>query len=184
MHKSEKVEQVAIDELIPYVNNSRTHPEKQIEQIASSIREFGFTAPILCDEKGTVLAGHGRLLAAKKLKLDRVPVVRVEHLSEAQKKAYVIADNKIAMNSGWDLDLLNVELDFLKEQSFDTSLLGFSLDELDEIQALIEPEEEVGEDDSEKIRQEWEILVTLGTKSEMSNFLQECKDRGLDCATL
>ena len=183
MHKSEKVEQIAIGELIPYVNNSRTHPEKQIEQIASSMREFGFTAPILCDENNTVLAGHGRLLAAKKLKLDRVPVVRVEHLSEAQKKAYVIADNKIAMNSGWDLDLLNVELEFLSESDYDMGLLGFETEELEKNMGL-DVDEEEGEDDSDQIQEKWEIIITCENESHQTQLLDEFEGRDIACRAL
>lgn len=129
--------QVPITDLIPYVNNSRTHDDKQVDQIAASIREFGFTNPILIDENNSIIAGHGRLQAARKLKLTEVPCIVLEGLSEAQKKAYVIADNKLALNAGWDLDLLRVEIEALNELDFDVSLIGFDAEELD---ALI-PEE-------------------------------------------
>lgn len=123
----------ATAELIPYVNNTRLHTEEQVSQVASSIKEFGFTNPILIDEDGGVIAGHGRLMAAKLLKLTEVPTITLSGLSEAQKKAYVIADNKLALNSAWDYDLLKVELESLKELDFDTSLLGFGQVELDSI---------------------------------------------------
>ena len=125
-----KIEYVATDDLIPYINNSRTHSESQIKQIAASIREFGFTNPILIDEFGSIIAGHGRLVAAQLLNLDAVPTITLEGLSEAQRKAYVIADNKLALNSGWDFELLQNEIDFLKDLDFDISVIGFDDSEL------------------------------------------------------
>lgn len=115
-------------DLIPYVNNSRTHSEEQVNQVAASIKEFGFTNPILIDEDDSIIAGHGRLMAAKKLSLDEVPTIILAGLTEAQKKAYVIADNQLALNSGWDLDKLGVELERLTELDFDIDLLGFDDD--------------------------------------------------------
>ena len=117
-------------ELIPYVNNSRTHSDEQVIQIASSIKEFGFTNPILTDGENGIIAGHGRLMAAKKLGLKEVPTIELSHLSEAQKKAYIIADNKIALNSGWDDAMLAIEFAELEALDFDLELTGFSLEEL------------------------------------------------------
>ena len=125
-----KVEYKKIKELIPYCNNSRTHSDEQVLQIASSIKEFGFTNPVLIDEQGGIIAGHGRIMAAQKLKMDEVPTITLSDLSEAQKKAYIIADNKLALNSGWDDELLKIELEQLKELDFDLGLIGFSDDEL------------------------------------------------------
>jgi ParB family transcriptional regulator, chromosome partitioning protein len=125
-----KIEYVATDDLIPYINNSRTHSESQIKQIAASIREFGFTNPILIDEGGSVIAGHGRLVAAELLDLDQVPTITLEGLTDAQRKAYVIADNKLALNSGWDFETLQNEIDLLKELDFDISIIGFDDSEL------------------------------------------------------
>lgn len=125
-----KIEYVATDDLIPYINNSRTHSESQIKQIAASIREFGFTNPILIDESGSVIAGHGRLVAAELLNLDTVPTITLEGLTEAQRKAYVIADNKLAMNSSWDFETLQNEIDVLKDLDFDISVIGFDDSEL------------------------------------------------------
>lgn len=122
-----------IDDLIPYVNNSRTHSDEQVTQIASSIKEFGFTNPILIDEQGGVIAGHGRIMACKKLGLEQVPTITLVGLSDAQKKAYVIADNKLALNADWDFDLLRVEIEQLQELDFDISLTGFDIDELDKL---------------------------------------------------
>jgi len=125
-----KVEYKKIKELIPYCNNSRTHSDEQVLQIASSIKEFGFTNPVLIDDQGGIIAGHGRIMAAQKLKMDEVPTITLSDLSEAQKKAYIIADNKLALNSGWDDELLKIELEQLKELDFDLGLIGFSDDEL------------------------------------------------------
>ena len=117
-------------DLIPYVNNSRTHSDEQILQIASSIKEFGFTNPILTDGENGIIAGHGRLMAAKKLGMEDVPTIELSHLSTAQKKAYIIADNKLALNSGWDDTLLALEFAELEELGFDLELTGFSLEEI------------------------------------------------------
>lgn len=114
-------------DLIPYINNSRTHSEKQVQQVASSIKEFGFTNPILVDEENGIIAGHGRLLAAEKLGLDEVPTITLTGLTEAQRKAYVIADNKLALNSGWDDELLKVELENLSSAEFNLDVLGWDV---------------------------------------------------------
>lgn len=117
--------------LIPYINNSRTHSEEQIKQVAASIKEFGFTNPVLIDEQGGIIAGHGRVMAAELLGMTEVPCIVLEGLTEAQKKAYVIADNQLALNAGWDLDTLKLEVENLHELDFDLDLLGFDDDMLD-----------------------------------------------------
>mgnify|MGYP003647422723 FL=1 len=134
------------DQLIPYVNNSRTHDSSQVKQIASSIKEFGFTNPLLIDEDGGIIAGHGRLLAADLLGIDQVPTITLVGLTEAQRKAYVIADNQLALNAGWDLDTLKVELDRLTELDFDIDLLGFDDDFLSSF--LDEPSEGLTDEDA------------------------------------
>ena len=121
---------VPVDSLIPYARNARTHSEEQIAQIAASIREFGWTNPILTDGDNGVIAGHGRLAAARKLELTEVPVIELGHLSPEQKKAYILADNRIALNSGWDEELLKLELQELQGVDFDLDLLGFGDDEI------------------------------------------------------
>lgn len=121
------------NDLIPYVNNARTHSEEQVTQIASSIKEFGFNNPILIDSECGVIAGHGRLLAAKKLGLETVPTVELSSLTEIQKKAYILADNKLALNSGWDEEILKIELDDLQLQGIDLETVGFSDEELQNI---------------------------------------------------
>lgn len=128
-------------DLIPYVNNARTHSDEQVTQIASSIKEFGFNNPILTDGENGVIAGHGRLLAAKKLGLETVPTIELAGLTEAQKKAYILADNKIALNSGWDEELLKIELDDLQLQGIDLETVGFSDEELQNITPPVLAEE-------------------------------------------
>ncbi len=122
------------DDLIPYANNSRTHSQDQVNQVASSIKEFGFTNPVLIDEDGGIIAGHGRVLAAKKLNLTEIPCIVLHGLTSAQKKAYVIADNKLALNAGWDDEMLRIEFQELQEMGFDLELTGFSLDEIAELE--------------------------------------------------
>lgn len=119
-----------IKDLIPYAKNSRTHSEIQVNQIASSIKEFGFTNPVIIDENNGIIAGHGRILAANKLKMTEVPCMQVSGWSEAQKKAYVIADNKLALNAGWDEQMLKLELTELQGLDFDLDLTGFTAGEI------------------------------------------------------
>jgi len=138
----ETIEIKGIEELIPYANNSRTHSETQVAQIAASIREFGFTNPVLISEDDTIIAGHGRVMAARQLDLDKVPCLRLSHLTEAQRRAYVLADNKLALNAGWDDELLAIELGALRDQGFDVGLTGFNSEEID---ALLLGEDDVDE---------------------------------------
>ncbi len=122
-----------VDNLIPYARNARTHSDEQVAQIAASIAEFGFTNPILTDGERGVIAGHGRLAAARKLGLKEVPVIELSYLTDTQKKAYILADNRLAMNAGWDDELLKLELTELKDADFDLELMGFTSDELDRL---------------------------------------------------
>ena len=122
------------DELIPYISNSRTHSQDQINQVAASIKEFGFTNPVLIDDQCGIIAGHGRVMAAKKLGIEEVPCIVLVGLTDAQKKAYVIADNKLALNAGWDDEMLRMEFAGLEELGFDLELTGFSLDEIAELE--------------------------------------------------
>jgi ParB-like chromosome segregation protein Spo0J len=125
-----KIEHVEIESLIPYARNSRTHSDAQTAQIAASIKEFGFTNPVLIDQEGGIIAGHGRVMAARKLKLAEVPCIRLGHLTDTQKRAYVIADNKLALNAGWDNEMLQVEFADLTELGFNLDLTGFSSEEI------------------------------------------------------
>ena len=126
-----KITQKKVTELIPYVNNSRTHSDEQVAQIAASIKEFGWTNPILIDGSNGIIAGHGRLMAARKLGHKEVPTIELNDLTETQKKAYIIADNKLALNAGWDNELLMIELEGILADGFELELMGFDPSELD-----------------------------------------------------
>ncbi|MBC8158979.1 MAG: site-specific DNA-methyltransferase [Alphaproteobacteria bacterium] len=128
-----KIEHIPVDRLVPYARNARTHSDEQIAQIAGSIAEFGFVNPILVGADDVIIAGHGRLLAARKVGLADVPVIRLGHLSETQRRALVIADNRIAENAGWDEDMLRLELEELRAEDFDLDITGFDLDEIDRL---------------------------------------------------
>ena len=119
-----------VEDLIPYVNNSRKHSDEQVAQIASSIKEFGWTNPILIDGTNSIIAGHGRLMAARKLKMEEVPTIELSHLTDTQRKALVIADNKLALNADWDTTLLTIELDDLLKDGFALDILGFNEQEI------------------------------------------------------
>jgi len=142
----DRLEFFAIERLIPNARNARTHSERQIRQLADSLSRFGFMVPVLVDEKGVIVAGHARVLAARQLKLERIPVIVVSHLSETEKRAFVLADNKIALNAGWNEELLVVELEALKNDDVDLESLGFSEEEfnklLDELTTPDSPDEE------------------------------------------
>ena len=143
-----QVEKVLIEKLIPYARNARTHDEAQVSQIAASIKEFGFNNPILISDDYSIIAGHGRLAAARKLGLAEVPVIRLSHLSDTQRKAYVLADNRLALNAGWDNDLLKLELIELKAEDIDLEMLGFSVEELDGLLNALEPTEGLTDEDA------------------------------------
>jgi DNA modification methylase len=142
-----QIKEVAVDKLIPYAKNSRTHSPEQVAQIAASIKEFGFRNPILVDGVG-IIAGHGRLMAAQKLNLDKVPTIDCSDMTESQKKAYIIADNKLAMNAGWDNEFLTLELKNLEDEGFDLSLTGFDDKELDALLNVIEGTEGLTDEDA------------------------------------
>ena len=131
-----KIEQRAIEALIPYARNSRTHSDEQVAQIAASIREFGFTNPVLVDDDGGIVAGHGRVMAARQIGMTAVPTINVGWLSEQQRRAYVIADNQLALNAGWDDEALAAELSSLGEAGFDIGLVGFSDAEMERLLGL------------------------------------------------
>lgn len=142
-----QIEEVSVETLIPYARNSRTHSDSQVAQIAASIKEFGFTNPVLIDQDNSIIAGHGRVMAARKLNLTEVPCLRLGYLSDAQKRAYVIADNKLALNAGWDTEMLVNELRDLDEMDFDLGLTGFDVDELADLLA----ETEEGQTDPDEV---------------------------------
>ena len=168
------VEQKKINELIPYVNNARTHDDQQIMQLASSIKDFGFNNPILIDKQNGIIAGHGRLEAARKLGLDTVPTIKLEHLTDAQRKAFILADNRIAMNSGWNTELLALELKDLEDINIDLEMLGFDAKEL---AALLEPEQVEGNTDEDAVPEVPEEPTTkLGDIYKLGNHRLMCGD--------
>lgn len=130
MNPADKVEKWKIDKLIPYARNARTHSDEQVGQIAASIKEWGWTTPVLVDEQGGIIAGHGRTLAAQKLGMTQVPVMVAKGWSDAKKRAYVLADNKLALNAGWDNEMLALELGEIGELGFNLELIGFDPSEL------------------------------------------------------
>lgn len=138
MNVTERFEKVNIDKLVPYARNARTHSKEQILQLRASLREFGFVNPVIVDKDLNIIAGHGRILAAKEEGITEVPCVFAEHLTEAQKRAYIIADNRLAMNAGWDMEMLSVEISELQGVDFDLSVLGFDEAELSKLMGDLE----------------------------------------------
>lgn len=169
-----QIKKVEVEKLIPYVRNSRTHSDAQVAQIAASIKEFGWTNPILVDGENGIIAGHGRLLAARKLGAKDVPVIELAHLTESQKRAYVIADNQLAMNAGWDTAMLTLELADLKDSEFDLDLIGFDAKELEK---LLEPEQVEGLTDEDAVPDAPEEPKTkLGDIYQLGNHRLMCGD--------
>jgi len=155
---SPAIEMLPIEGLVPYANNSRTHSDEQVAQVAASIKEFGFTNPVLVDKDNMIIAGHGRMKAAMRLGLTEVPCIRLDHLNDFQKKAYIIADNKLALNAGWDDELLRLELGQLNDDGFDLSLTGFDDDELSK---LLIPEQIDGLTDEDDVPEVPDEPVTV-----------------------
>ena len=184
------IEYVSTSSLTPYVRNSRTHSPQQVKQIAASIKEFGFTNPVLIDEANGIIAGHGRVMAAEHLQLAEVPCIRLSYLTETQKRAYVIADNKLALNAGWDEELLNIELTDLHDDGFDVGMIGFEADELSDLMGYNDKEvveDEVPEPPAEPITKpgdlwvlgEHRLLCGDSTKAEDVERLMEGAKAGL-----
>lgn len=148
-----------VEDLIPYVNNSRKHSDEQVAQISASIKEFGWTNPILIDGTNSIIAGHGRLMAARKLKMEEVPTIELDHLTDTQRKALVIADNKLALNADWDTTLLTIELDELLKDGFALDILGFDSIELAKLFDVVEPDD-----------------IKEQSYNEVFNIIVECKD--------
>ena len=171
-----QIETVATAKLVPYARNSRTHSEAQVAQIAASIREFGFTNPVLIDTDGGIIAGHGRVLAARQLGQDKVPCIRLEHLTETQKRAYIIADNKLALNAGWDEAMLALEFRDLLAAGYDVGLTGYELPEIDELVAGLDatPEGKTDPDACPPI--EVEAVSKIGDLWVMGNHRLMCGD--------
>lgn len=171
-------EKIKTEKLIPYVNNARKHSESQIAQIAASIKTFGFINPIIIDKNYGVICGHGRLLSAQKLGLEEVPCLRVEHLTETQKKAYILADNRLAELAEWDNELLKLEVDELKLESFDLELAGFDSEFLEKLSPEFEPDLP-DEDSKDKEHGKLVLRVEFEDQEEMQALFFELRDRGL-----
>jgi ParB-like chromosome segregation protein Spo0J len=151
------LEYIATAELIPYARNARTHSDQQVAQIAGSIREFGFCNPVLIDGQNTIIAGHGRVLAASRMNLETVPCLRLTHLTDAQRRAYVIADNRIALSSGWDTEMLANELSDLHADDIDLGLTGFDADELNTLMGFVPDFQPGSEDDQGRLDEKAKI---------------------------
>jgi ParB-like chromosome segregation protein Spo0J len=172
-----KITQKKVTELIPYVNNSRTHSDEQVAQIAASIKEFGWTNPILVDGKNGIIAGHGRLLAARKLGHKEVPTIELSELTDAQKRAYIIADNKLALNAGWDDEVLKLEIQQLSDLNFDLTLLGFDEVELAKMFDEVVDEEPEGENYQEVFN----IIVECSNEAEQEKIFNRLDSEGYKC---
>ena len=177
-----KIETRLVADLIPYAANSRTHSDAQVAQIAASIKEFGWTNPILIDGDNTIIAGHGRLLAARKLGMDEVPAIILDHLSKAQQRALVIADNQLALNAGWDIDMLKAEIEDLKLEDFDIDLLGFDDKFLDNLfNDELPPQKEAEEQEVDAV---FEVAVTCKSEEEQKRVFEMLTTEGFPCRIL
>lgn len=166
-----------IDDLIPYARNSRTHSDTQINHLASLIKEFGFRGAILVDGDNGIIAGHGRVMACKKLGMTEIPTLDASDMTVAQRKAYMIADNKIALESGWDIEMLNLELDELKDGGFDIELLGFDEKELKMFEEQDEAIDNTIQDDGSKNL----LVIECTSERELDKLFNEMKERGFEC---
>ena len=174
-----KVAYINTDKLIPYTNNSRTHSPEQVQQIAGSIREFGFTNPILIDEENGIIAGHGRIMAATLLNLKEVPTIILTGLSETQRKAYILADNKLALNAGWNIDLITMELQGLKEIDYDISIIGFDEKELNEFFDDMNIEDNT--DKGELNNEEFLVIIECNDEQEQAAVFESAEEKGWSC---
>ena len=172
--ENKKLEYLPLDDLVPYARNSRTHSDEQVSQIAASIKEFGFTNPVLIDDEGGIIAGHGRCMAARKLKLETVPCIRLTGLTEAQKKAYIISDNKLALNAGWDDEMLAIEIQELQDMDFDVELTGFTLDEIGDLD--LDEEDDYSDKNKEINVDSFEDIMELKFKLTFSEY-EEANER-------
>ena len=175
---ADKVERRKVKDLVPYAKNARVHSEEQIEQIAHAIEQWGWTVPCLVDEKGGLIAGHGRVLAAKQLGLDEVPVVVARGWSKAQKRAYVLADNKLTENGGWDDDLLKVEIGSLQGEGFDLTLTGFSIDEIGEL--LDETEDGIEAAPDSKYKEQFGVIVICRDEAHQQEVFESLAGSGYE----
>ena len=177
---ADKVERRSVASLVPYARNPRTHTPAQVDQIAASIREWGWTVPVLVDEQGGLIAGHGRVMAAKLLGLEEIPVMVAAGWTEAQKRAYVIADNKLTLNGGWDDDLLKIELDDLKALDFDVALMGFSLEEIGALSDAPPPGEGgIETPGAGSYKEQYGVIVVCSSETDQAEIYERLKGEGL-----
>jgi ParB-like chromosome segregation protein Spo0J len=181
---ADRVERRDVEALIPYARNARTHSDEQVSQIAASVREWGWTVPVLVDGEGGIIAGHGRVLAAKKLGLKDIPVMVAIGWSEGQKRAYILADNKLPENAGWDDKLLRIEVGELKALDFKMDLLGFSEAELGKLSAA--PAGAGDTDAAPKLGEDLQYQIVIKCRDELhqTELLDAFEAQGLDCRTL
>ena len=180
MTQNRKLEWRSVSSLIPYARNSRTHSDEQIAQIAASIKEFGWTNPILIDGDNGIIAGHGRLSAARKLGHEEVPVIELKDLTETQRKAYIIADNKLALNAGWNNEFLKLEINELNESNFDLTILGFDNIELANLfdENIEEEEKELKEESYNEV---FNIIIECKNESEQEKIFNRLNTEGYKC---
>jgi len=176
---SQKIEMIKTGNLIPYSGNSRKHDSNQVSQIAASIKEFGFNNPILIDDKNGIIAGHGRLMAAQKLEIDQVPCLKLGHLSDAQRRAYVIADNKLALNADWDDETLKAEIERLLDENFDLNVTGYDEEELDKL--LTEDDNDVDSEDEADINSLIEVIVECENEDQQQLAYNILTEKGFKC---
>lgn len=179
--QNSSIEMLAVSELKPYSKNARTHSKAQVEQIAASIREFGWTNPVLIKDDLTIIAGHGRVMAAKSMGQTEVPCIRLSHLTDTQARAYVIADNKLAIEAGWDDETLGAELTGLLEDSFNVGLLGFSQSEID---ALTGKAEAAAPDEGIDYQEKFSVLVECDDETHQATVFDNLSGQGLRCKVL
>lgn len=176
-----KIQYKPIQDLIPYARNSRTHSDAQVAQIAASIKEFGWTNPVLLDGENGIIAGHGRVMAAHKLGETEVPTIELSHMDENQKRAYIIADNKLALNAGWDNEMLALEMSDLKDAGYDLGLTGFNINEL----SALNPNDETEDDFKEPIDENRNLLmIECQGEHELEKLFEEMQQRGFECKIL
>lgn len=179
MNKTKNIIEKNINDLIPYARNARIHSEEQITRLASSIKEFGFINPVLIDKGNGIIAGHGRVEAAKKLKLKTVPCLLVEHLTDMQKKAYILADNKLALDSKWDDEMLKLELEELNGSNFNIDFLNFDIDLWDELETEINvsgtAEKEI------TYKEQYGVIVICKDEAEQEKVYEELLNKGYEC---
>lgn len=181
IHIPDEIIMRRVEDLIPYARNSRTHSADQVAKLAASIKEFGWTVPILVDGEGTIVAGHGRVLAARKLKIDVVPTIDIGHLSDAQRRAYVIADNRLALDAGWDDEMLRVELGDLTGAGFDLALTGFSEEELAKLyDSVKQPEPQP----DQEVAEAYIVQVKCASEEEQEQVYNFITEGGYECQVL